>query len=496
MRGAESRRLGPEALKAACNQLLRDGGRMQMAWAHLPPGASSPELCYLAYPGARRPLVVWRVRPDGQGVPSLAQQVPLLGWYEREASDLFGVEFDGHPEALPLVLHSGAQPGCAPLDPRCPERAMEFAQVAPALPAVSGADVQLLPFGPVRADVVESARFFFFYIGEHILHYQPQLFFKHRGMEKRFEGRDPMHAVLLAERVSGVGSVAHSLAYCQAVEAAAGARVPERARRLRVVLAELERLYNHIHYLGHLADTTTLKVGQAQGRLLEERGKQINARLTGSRFLRGLLVPGGLRRDMTPGSDLARELGVLQREVREYIRVLERTTSYRDRLHDTGVLDQRTAFDQGATGPVERGSGLDRDLRRDHPYAAYADIDLHVPVEAAGDAYARARVRTAEIDASFEVVLRILPQLSNAGPVRTDLSMAPGAEGLGWAESPRGSLYYAVHCGDDGRLRRVKVKSPSFSNWRVFPYTVHETNMMDYAINEASFGLTIAGCDR
>lgn len=496
MRGAESRLLGTQALKAACDQLLRDGGRMQMAWAHVPPGGSNPELCYLAYPGARRPFVVWRVRPDGQGVPSLAQQVPLLGWYEREASDLFGIEFDGHPEALPLVLHPGARTPCAPLDPQCPERPVDFAQVAPALPAVSGADVQLLPFGPVRADVVESARFFFFYIGEHILHYQPQLFFKHRGMERRFQGRDPVHAVLLAERISGVGSVAHALAYCQAVEAAAGARVPDRAHRLRVLLAELERLYNHLHYLGHLADTTTLKVGQAQGRLLEERSKQINARLTGSRLLRGLLVPGGMRRDLTPGLDLAQELGLLQRDVREYVRVLERTTSYRDRLHDTGVLDQRTAFDQGATGPVERGSGLDRDLRRDHPYAAYAGIDMHVPVETDGDAYARARVRCAEIDASFEVVLRLLPQLSTPGPVRTDVSLAPGAEGLGWSESPRGSLYYAVHCGDDGCLRRVKIKSPSFSNWRVFPYTVHESNMMDYAINEASFGLTIAGCDR
>lgn len=496
MHGTESRPLGTEALKAACNQLLSDGGRMQMAWAQYPPGASEPELCYLADPGARRPFIVWRVRPDGHGVPSLAQQAPLLGWYEREASDLFGVAFEGHPEALPLVLHAGARAPCAPLDPHCPERPLEFAQVAPHLPAVSGADVQLLPFGPVRADVVESARFFFFYIGEHILHYQPQLFFKHRGMEKRFQGRDPAHAVLLAERVSGVGSVAHALAYCQAVEAAAGVRVPERALRLRVLLAELERLYNHLHYLGHLADTTTLKVGQAQGRLLEERGKQINARLTGSRFLRGLLVPGGLRRDLAPAPDLAHELGVLQRGVREYVRVLERTTSFRDRLHDTGVLDRRTAFDQGATGPVERGSGLDRDLRRDHPYAAYGEIDLHVPVATAGDAYARARVRSAEIDASFEVLLRLLPQLSVPGPIRTDVSLAPGAEGLGWAESPRGSLYYAVHCGEDARLRRVKIKSPSFSNWRVFPYTVHESNMMDYAINEASFGLTIAGCDR
>jgi formate hydrogenlyase subunit 5 len=197
---------------------------------------------------------------------------------------------------------------------------------------------------------------------------------------------------------------------------------------------------------------------------------------------------------LPPG--LADELEALRRQAAQYARRLERTTSFRDRLHDTGVLDARTAFDQGATGPVERASGLDRDLRRDHPYAAYADLELRVPVESAGDAHARARVRAVEIDASFDLVLGLLPRLVDAGEVRTDLALTPGAEGLGWAESPRGSLYYAVHAGLDGRLARVKIKSPSFSNWRVFPYTVHESNMMDYAINEASFGLTIAGCDR
>ncbi len=492
----ESHAIDANALKATCAELLESGGRMQMAWAHIPSGESSPVLCYLASLRAQQRFVVWRVRTDGATVPSLAQQTPLLGWYEREISDLFGVRFDDHPEPLPLVLHAGAQPFCPPLDSRCPAQPMPFEHMPPTLPTVSGPDVQLLPFGPVRADVVESARFFFFYIGEHILHYHPQLFFKHRGMEKRFEGRDAQHAVILAERVSGVGSIAHALAYCQAVEAAAGILPPVRALRLRVLLAELERLYNHLHFLGHLADTTTLKVGQAEGKLLEERVKQINARFTGSRFLRGLLVPGGLRRDISLTSGFTHELSTLQHEVIHYIRTLEHTTSYRDRLHDTGVLDQRTAFDQGATGPVERASGLDRDLRRDHPYAAYADIDLRVPVETTGDAHARARVRSEEIDASFEIILRMLPRLTKPGDVRAEVILPAGAEGLGWTESPRGSLYYAVHCDAEGRLARVKIKSPSFSNWRVFPYTVHGSNMMDYAINEASFGLTIAGCDR
>jgi Ni,Fe-hydrogenase III large subunit len=363
------------------------------------------------------------------------------------------------------------------------------------LPELVADDVQVLPFGPVRADVLESAEFTFLYIGEHILHYQPHLFYKHRGMEQRFEGLDAKRGVIVAERVSGVGSVAHALAFCQAVEAACECVVPKRALWLRVLLAELERVYNHLHYLGHLCHTTTLKVGEAQGKLLEERAKQINARLTGSRFLRSLLIPGGLRRDLHPEDWLSAALESLRAEAAQYAQHLEASESHLDRLITTGVLNGRVAFEQGATGPVQRASDTDRDLRRDHPYAAYAEIPLVIPVRQEGDAYARSRVRIEEIDASIAMMQRILLLLAD-GEVRAPCPPAPLAEGLGWAESPRGSLFYAVHLDGEGRLKRVKIKSPSFSNWRVFPFTVHDTNMMDYAINEASFGLTIAGCAR
>jgi formate hydrogenlyase subunit 5 len=300
---------------------------------------------------------------------------------------------------------------------------------------------------------------------------------------------------VLAERVSGVGSFCHALAFCQAVEQAAGAIVPHRAQMLRALLAELERLYNHLHYLGHLADTTTLKVGNAEGKLLEERTKQINGRLTGSRFLRSLLIPGGLRRDVDPKPWLSGELERLRAEIALYVEMLENTNSHLDRLITTGILPHDIAFDQGATGPIKRASGFDRDLRRDHPYAAYGELPLTVPVRTSGDAHARAQIRMAEIDASIVLMQRALLLLDD-GPIRGDCRPASDSEGLGWAESPRGSLFYAVHFDADGVLSRVKIKSPSFSNWRVFPFTVHGSNMMDYAINEASFGLTIAGCDR
>ena len=469
---------------------------MQMVYAWYPE-PDRLELRYVVTEPHQHAFGVWICKPQG-AVPSLAGIWPLMSWYEREVTDLFGIEFLDHPQPQRLVLHEGVNPVRPPFDPDYPPGAtLQAEPVKQAIPEISGAeaDVQLLPFGPVRADVVELAEFIFFYIGEAILHYQPRLFFKHRGMEKRFEGLSADRAVILAERVSGVGSVAHALAYCQAVEAAANCSVPPRALFLRVLLAEMERLYNHLHYFGHLCHTTTLKVGEAEGKLLEERAKQLNARLTGSRFLRSLLTVGGLRRDLSPQGWLGGELEKLQRDFSAYALRLENTDSHLDRLITTGKLGPDIAFDQGATGPVDRACGLDRDLRRDHSYAAYGQLPLSVPVRDGGDARARAQVRMAEVEASIAMMQRALSLLPD-GAVRADCAIMPKSEGLGWAESPRGTLFYAVHFDGDGKLARVKIKSPSFSNWRVFPYTVHETNMMDYAINEASFGLTIAGCDR
>ena len=497
MRGASEQILQPAEITGACERLVEEGARLQVAYAWFPEPGGPAEVVYLADRGPHEPFSLLRCAvPHGTAsLQSLATRIPLLGWYEREMTDLCGISFQGHPEPHPLVLHEGARPSMPPLDPRYPKNEpMPYSEEPWELPPIKGGDVQMLPFGPVRADVLESAQIVFYYVGEAILHCHPRLFFKHRGMEKRFEGLDPMFGTLIAERISGVDSVAHALAFCQAVETATQCEVPERALYLRTILAELERLYNHLHYLGHLCHTTTLKVGEAQGKLLEERCKRLNGIFTGSRFLRGLLKPGGLRRDLDL-QNLAAELCALEPEIAEYMAALETTNSHLDRLITTGHLPQQTAFDQGATGPIKRASGIGRDLRRDHPYAAYDRFQMTIPVRSDGDAHARAQVRMEEIRNSITLILKALASMPE-GPIASEIEPPSGGEGLGWCEGARGSIYYCVHFDSAGKFARVKVKSASFSNWRVFPFTVHDTNMMDYAINEASFGLTMAGCDR
>ncbi len=497
MRGTVERIVWPHSVPQACEDLIHAGARLQMAYAWFPRPGQPPEVIYLADRAPHQPFELLRcsLTHEAQELPSMTPRIPLLGWYEREVHELCGIAFHGHPEPRPLVLHEGARPPLPPLDPRYqPTEMMPYTESPWDLPPLEGDDVQVLPFGPVRADVLESAQIVFYYVGEAILHCHPRLFFKHRGMEKRFEGLAPAMGALIAERISGIDSVAHTLAYCQAVEAACTCEVPVRALYLRSILAELERLYNHLYYLGHLCHTTTLKVGEAQGKLLAEQCKQINGSLTGSRFLRSLIAPGGLRRDLDV-AELPAKLRALEPEIFRYMESLEQTNSHLDRLMTTGHLPQQIAFDQGATGPVKRASGIQHDLRVDHPYAAYDRLAFEIPVRTDGDAHARVQIRMEEIRNTLLLLFAAVDAIPD-GPVRVECEPAPRAEGLGWCEGARGSTYYCIHIGQEGRLARVKVKSASFSNWRVFPFTVHDTNMMDYAINEASFGLTMAGCDR
>lgn len=487
--------LSIDELVGRAQALVAAGGRFQGVYAWFP-SASDAELRYVATLPGQETFTGWRVPVRGDSVPSLAAISPLLGWHEREVMEMSGIAFSGHPEPERLVTAFLPRTERGPLEPVSPQRDSVAATLpAPVLPAVSGKHVQLLPYGPVRADVLESAQFIFYYLGEGILHYHPNLFLKHRGMEKQFEGMDVGSATFLAERVAGIDSVAHAIAYVEAIEDAADCEVPVRAQWIRLLAAELERIYNHLHYLGHLCHTTTLKVGEAQGKLLEERAKQINGRASGSRFLRSLVWPGGVRSELD--LEAIREgLEVLKPQIDEYIGLIERTTSYLDRLISTAPLSQQLAFDQGATGPIERASGVDRDLRRDHPYAAYRTLRPEVAVAQEGDAAARMRVRIAELRASIALVDKAIAEGLPEGALSAVCIPPAGSEGLGWSESPRGTVLYAVHIGTDGRLLRVKIKSPSFANWRVFPSTVHDSNMMDYAINEASFGLTISGCAR
>lgn len=419
-------------------------------------------------------------------------------WAERELHDLFGVVPSGHPNLARLVLHPDWPAGVHAF-----RREFDRFNVVPRLDApepdlASQRDGEFeLPFGPIRAGVVESAHFRFLTVGEEIRRVEMRLFYKHRGIERLFEGQPIALCPVIAERISGLSSFAHSLAFCQAVERAAGVEVPLRAQLLRTIYAELERFYNHVGNLANLAEATSLRVAQAQCSLLQERIKQLNARLVGHRFLRGINTVGGLRRDLSTDAldDLLGSIARLGGDCVVLIDLLLSTKTFLDRLVGTGVLPEKVARDHGAVGPVARGSGLKRDLRHDHPYAAYATLSLNVPVYHYGDALARMRVRMDEITESLQVIREAASRLEPGPILAGPPTLSGGQEAIGYAESPRGAIVTYVAIGEDGTLRRCKIRSPSFNNWYLFQTTVENTMMMDWPINERSFELTHAGCD-
>ncbi len=447
----------------------------------------------------RRPL--HDVNGEGAHYPSLTSLLPAAGWYEREVWDEVDIEPQGHPALARLRLPSDWPQGLRPLSHRFSwsSEAARDGRATGLETAEAPAGVVDYPLGPVRSGVVESVHYGLRTVGEELVDVRLQPFYKHRGIEKMAEGLPLVHLPLLAERISGTSAFAHSLALCQALEAAAGVEAPARARSLRTILAELERLYNHLGYHADLCQSTGLVVGQAQMDILKERVLRLNAAIAGHRYLFGMNVAGGLARDL--GADALDAVKRTVADVRLEMRILEPmllgSSSHLDRLEGTGILTPGDATAYGAVGPVARASGVDRDLRRDHPYAAYAEAGFEVPVYEAGDAFARARVRLEEIHQSLRIIEQLLERVPG-GPVRAAVGELPaGATALGWVESPRGEGVHWILVGDGNTLARYRVRTASFANAQVFPLAVPGHNILtDFPIIEQSFALSFAGCDR
>lgn len=437
---------------------------------------------------------------EGESFHSLAHTVPGAGWPERGIRDLFGLEPVGHPNPSRLVLPEGWPRGLYPMRKSVPrEREVELGPPERRGPLthepIEGDGMFHIPYGPIRSGIFESAQFVVDTPGEKILGLHLNMFYKHRGMEKIFEGTPLEQAPLVAERVSGVDSFAQSLAFCRAAERALGVEAPPRTQYLRVVFAELERIYNHIDHVARHCEGASLNVANARFAILKERVLRLNATLTGSRYLRGLNRVGGLRRDLADHPGLTRELGDLEREFRKEERLLRRTDSFLDRIVTAAPLSQEDARAYGAVGPIARGSGVDLDCRRDRSYAAYPELDVPVAVATEGDADARFNVRLEEVYGAFALIRQALDRMPD-GPVYTRVpEPEPGAWSLGWAEGARGEEFYYVRFGAGGSLDRVKVRTASFANWPLFTRTISGQILTDFVFMEHSFALSQAGCD-
>ena len=415
--------------------------------------------------------------------------------FEQEIHDLFGITAVGHPDPRPLVRHGFWPADYFPL--RKDARAGEFADDGRPFPfvEVGGEGVYEIPVGPVHAGVIEPGHFRFSVVGETIINMRARLYYTHKGTEKLFEGRPPGTGVELAERVSGDTSIGHSLAYCQALEALAGARVPDRARYLRVILLEMERLYNHVADFGMIANDTGFAVAHSHCFRIRERLLRLNKRLTGNRLLRGGIVPGGVGHDLPTGFDLPGEVDAALADFAEIVALSLASSLVQDRLEGTGMLTTRTARDHGVLGYVARASGIDADARRDHPFAAYGDLSFRVPVFSSGDVKARTMVRVEEARESARLIREAVERMP-AGPLGAPLGTLPAFEpAWGIVEGWRGAIIHWVMADAAGALYRVKIMDPSFLNWRPLSYALLKNIVPDFPLCNKSFNQSYSGND-
>jgi formate hydrogenlyase subunit 5 len=459
------------SLSAATHAMREAGARFVSMFL-----AEAPERSLMLAFALRGELIAIRAALSAdEAFESVGRSWPGARWAEQELCELHGLKAAGADFDRPLT-----QPDADRLDPR-----------------LEGLDVFSLPYGPVRSGIFEAIQFEIDTGGEDVPQIQTRPFFKRRAMEARLQGLAPDVAVHVAERVAGIASSAYAAAFSQAVERALGVVVPGCAEGWRAVYGELERMACHLDVIAKEAETTALYVGQARFQILKEQVMRLRARLSGSRFARGVIVPGGVRMEGRISLDeLCQAIDELERQLRRDRRMFLGTASMTDRLIGAGHLERPLVEDYAAVGPLARGSGISTDARHERPYGDYKRLGVQVMTQRDGDAMARVNVRFGELGESLRILRQTIDRLRRRhGQLRAPLPAGASGAGFGWVEAPQGELVIWVELRA-GLIHRVHIASPSLRNWALFDHAFPKDVLTDFAFIEHSFGLTPAGADR
>ncbi len=427
-------------------------------------------------------------------ISSATAITPAAAWYERELQDQYGIRCEGHPDPRPLLLHENWPGEVHPMNGMPKEvpwtnREYRFLRV-------QGEGVCEVPVGPIHAGIIEPGHFRFSVVGDTVLHLELRHFYTHKGTEKLFEGSPALNGVMIAESVSGDNCFAHAVAYCQAVETACGIPVPPRAQAIRLAGMELERILAHVADVGALCGDVGFTVPAAYNARIKESLLQASTQYMGTRFWRGIAVPGGVTRDLTAtdAHKLAHAIAEASRDFVELAQMILNTPSVLNRFESTGILNTETARRMAVVGPAARASGVKIDVRKDHPTGRYRHVNVEISHYKQGDVLARARVRIDEAATATRLAIDALRDIPT-GSIRSALPSAGSGEGMSAVESPRGELLYWVRVRS-GNIERCHIKSPSFQNWPALPLAMPDNIIADFPLINKSFNLSYSGCDR
>lgn len=411
---------------------------------------------------------------------SFANDFPNTNYFECELAENSLIVPEGHPWLRP-VRKQNTVLGNIPY---------EFYRV-------EGDEVHEVAVGPVHAGVIEPGHFRFQCHGETIYHLEINLGFQHRGVEKLLLTPDDNKRAILAESIAGDTVLGHSVAYSLAMEALSKTGVSLRASVIRSIAEELERIAMHLSGLSGIANDVGFAIGAASyGRL---RTLVINSLLLicGSRFGRGLVRPGGVMYDLTEDAarKITKNLLEVQKDISDINDFMFSSTSVMSRLEGTGKVHTKWAGDIGMVGPAGRASGVKTDVRQDFPYGAYRYHAMQTVTLDTGDVFARARMRSLEIEESLGFILERfvdIPQgeiISQMNPLKENMGVISLSEG--W----RGEIMHAILTGPDGKIKTYKVKDPSFNNWYGVALSVRGEGISNFPLCNKSFDLSYSGHD-
>jgi Ni,Fe-hydrogenase III large subunit len=409
---------------------------------------------------------------------------------ERAIRDLYGLEADGLADTRPWLDH-GRWGVRQPLGAATPRD--EPAPPYTFLPT-EGESLHQIPVGPVHAGIIEPGHFRFTASGETVVRLEARLGYVHKGIEGLMQGADRAGAARLAGRVSGDSTVAYAFAFARAVEAALGIEAPPRAVWLRALMAELERIANHLGDIGAICNDASFSLMHAHCAVLRERVLRFAGSAFGHRLMMDAIIPGGVAVDFGERSAVALRalLGEIRGAFPQLVELYDNTASLQDRTVGTGILQHHLARRFGAGGYVGRASGRAFDTRKILPYPPYDVLDFETPVLTDGDVNARVWIRVREVEQS----LALLAALVNppAGSVRAEVPVRAG-EGVALVEGFRGDIFVAVRLGPDGRVERCHLRDPSWFQWPLLEAVIENNIVADFPLCNKSFNCSYSGHD-
>ncbi|WP_374655120.1 NADH-quinone oxidoreductase subunit C [Dongia sp.] len=424
--------------------------------------------------------------------PSVGRLHPPALRLERAIRDLFGLEPEGLPDLRPWLDH-GQWGKRHPLGAPLPDRAEPPYAFLPA----EGRSLNEIAVGPVHAGIIEPGHFRFTTNGETVVRLEQRLGYTHKGVESLLCGAGLDQAARLAGRVSGDSTVAYALAFARAAEAALGTEAPPRAAWLRALMAELERVANHLGDIGAICNDASFSIMHAHCGALRERVLRAADAVFGHRLMRDRIVPGGVTADIDRDGAAGMRAAVaeIRQRLPKLIAIYDNTASLQDRTVGTGTLSPELARQYGAGGFVGRASGRRFDARRALRMPPYDVLSFEVPELPDGDVNARVWVRIREVEQSVRLIEQILDALPS-GAIRSE--PAPAAEqreGMAIVEGFRGDVLAWLRLDEKGAVARCHLRDPSWFQWPLLEAVIEGNIVADFPLCNKSFNCSYSGHD-